>query len=326
MLQKTNFNDKMHKNNKYFSNPPKFDHLAKIYPNFSKFVYKNKFGGYSINWKDKMALKELNKALLDYDFDIHYWDIPDGFLIPSIPSRCNYIHWISDLIAPFCIENVQGMDIGTGANLIYPILGHQIYGWSFIGTDINNESLQVSQKIIRENNLETSIQVKLQPSEDKIFENIVDEKDFFHFCMSNPPYFSIEDEIKQDNPHTDFDYNEKEAYCSGGEFGFICKIIKESHKYKNNFIWFTTLVGRKFNLDKIENILKEIKGLKEIKKTTFYQGKQARWGIAWTFNKISNKNDFEWLDIITSKVRFKHKKKTSFNTYHNSSRFMNCEF
>jgi 23S rRNA (adenine1618-N6)-methyltransferase len=322
MMQKTNFNDKMNKKNKYFNNPPNFDYLASIYPNFSQYVYKNKFGGYSIDWRDKKALKELNKVLLDYDFGISYWDIPDGFLIPSIPSRCNYIHWLSDLLGPLNIEKVNGLDIGTGANLIYPILGHQIYGWKFIGSDINYESLVNCQKIISTNNLDRYIQVKLQPKEDKIFENIVNEDDKFHFCMSNPPYFSREDEIKHDNPHTDFDYNEKEAYCSGGELSFINKLIKESEKYKNNFVWFSTLVGRKINLEKIEEILKEKSEIQEIKTTTFYQGKQARWGIAWKYYR-EDPNEGLSLNNITNKVRFKHKKNKRLSTdQHSKSNFI----
>ena len=27
-----------------------------------------------------------------------------------------------------------GLDIGTGANCVYPLLGASIYGWNFIGT------------------------------------------------------------------------------------------------------------------------------------------------------------------------------------------------
>jgi len=32
---------------------------------------------------------------------------------------------------------VRGLDIGTGASAIYPLLGARVYGWSFLGTDID---------------------------------------------------------------------------------------------------------------------------------------------------------------------------------------------
>jgi Predicted SAM-dependent methyltransferase len=40
----------------------------------------------------------LNKALLDNDFGITYWDIPEGNLCPTIPSRINYLNWIQELL------------------------------------------------------------------------------------------------------------------------------------------------------------------------------------------------------------------------------------
>jgi hypothetical protein len=32
---------------------------------------------------------------------------------------------------------VRGLDVGTGASAIYPLLGARVYGWSFLGTDID---------------------------------------------------------------------------------------------------------------------------------------------------------------------------------------------
>ncbi|KAL5158372.1 Ribosomal RNA large subunit methyltransferase F [Glycine soja] len=54
--------------------------------------------------------------------------IPDGHLYPTVPNRCNYIHWLQHLssnIIPNIVSSdgkVRGFNIGTGANCIYPFL------------------------------------------------------------------------------------------------------------------------------------------------------------------------------------------------------------
>ena len=75
---------------------------------------------------------------------IDYRWIPDGQLCPTIPNRANYIHWLNDLLtfhpSPWqtTTDGTWGMDIGTGANCVYPLLGAAIHGWHFVGT--GNES------------------------------------------------------------------------------------------------------------------------------------------------------------------------------------------
>jgi len=48
-------------------------------------------------------------------------------------------------------ERVVGLDIGIGANGIYPIIGNHAYGWSFVGTDIDEKALQNCKNIIANN-------------------------------------------------------------------------------------------------------------------------------------------------------------------------------
>lgn len=190
----------MNSKNIYFNNPPNFEELSKLYPEFGKFVFKNKYNTYSINWKCKYAQKELCRTLLHHDFGVEYWDIPDGFLIPSLTSRCNYIHWIDDILGRHWGTNIKGLDIGTGANCIYPLVGNKTYKWKFLATDINPDALLIANKIISMNNLNDSIQLLEQFNSDCIFKNIIHERDYFHFSMCNPPYFSY-DEIKRNNPY-----------------------------------------------------------------------------------------------------------------------------
>ena len=48
-------------------------------------------------------------------------------------------------------DYVRGLDIGCGANFIYPLLGAGIYGWSMVGCDITDVALTYSNKHIKAN-------------------------------------------------------------------------------------------------------------------------------------------------------------------------------
>ena len=91
-----------------------------------------------IDFKDPAALKCLTKTLLLHDFNIR-WDMPLNHLCPALTVRLNYLHWIEDLLnlANITKENVRGLDIGTGASVIYPLLGCRLHNtWSFVATEV----------------------------------------------------------------------------------------------------------------------------------------------------------------------------------------------
>ena len=62
------------------------------------------------------------------------WHCPIDHLCPRIPSRVNYILWLRWQIKGL-IEVV--LDIGTGATLVYPLIGWRLYKWRFIATEID---------------------------------------------------------------------------------------------------------------------------------------------------------------------------------------------
>jgi hypothetical protein len=73
--------------------------------------------------------------------------IPDGQLCPTVTNRANYIHWIEDLLASCPApwhqngeheEVVCGIDVGTGANCIYPLLGTALHKWHFVATGFSS--------------------------------------------------------------------------------------------------------------------------------------------------------------------------------------------
>ena len=115
-----------------------FELLSKNYPKLQAFVGTNEYQIETIDFSNPEAVKSLNTALLLTYYDIQGWDIPKNYLCPPIPGRADYIHYIADLLAESNNgiipegEAVQGLDVGVGANCIYPIIGNAVYDWSFV--------------------------------------------------------------------------------------------------------------------------------------------------------------------------------------------------
>lgn len=280
-----------------------FNALAKSEPLLNKFITVNEYGDHTINFADPDAVLNLNKALLSHFYRIDDWSIPKDYLCPPIPGRADYIHHIADLLAldykgkiPTGKE-VKGLDIGVGANCIYPIIGITTYGWDFTVSDIEQSSLDNVQNIINSNKtLQSKINSKLQTNKHNIFKNIIEPNDKYDFTMCNPPFHSSQEEAIKGSfrkvknltkdKNTDLILNfagqANELWCKGGEAAFIKKMIKESKEFKNNCKWFTTLVSKKDNLKAIYKTLKFV-DVKEHKIIQMYQGNKITRIVCWRF-------------------------------------------
>ncbi|MEI8048680.1 MAG: RlmF-related methyltransferase, partial [Bacteroidota bacterium] len=137
---------KMHPRNKHRERYD-FKQLIGSCPELAEFVRPNVYDDDSIDFFDPEAVKMLNKALLKHYYDLGYWDIPKNYLCPPIPGRADYIHHIADLLGSKnkgqipTGEKIKCLDIGVGANCVYPVIGNKEYGWSFIGCDIDAVSI-----------------------------------------------------------------------------------------------------------------------------------------------------------------------------------------
>ena len=110
-----------------------------------------------LDFRDYAATRALTAALLAEDFGVKWW-LPDGQLCPTLTSRCNYIHWLEDLLAlsppPAATQQagrVRGVDIGTGASAVYALLGAAMNGWSFVATDAADVALTWAQRNVAAN-------------------------------------------------------------------------------------------------------------------------------------------------------------------------------
>ena len=289
-----------------------FKKLIDSSPELEAFVFTNEHEIESIDFSNPNAVKALNKALLISDYDINYWDIPKDYLCPPIPGRADYIHYIADLLGESNNgtipegENVIGLDIGIGANCIYPIIGFSAYNWSFVGTDIDENAIQNCKKIITENpKLIDAISLQLQAEPRYIFKNIILPEDKFAFTICNPPFHSSQEEAtkatvrklnnlentRTTKPVLNFGGQNAELWCSGGEIGFITQMIYESVKYPLQCFWFTTLVSKKDNLKSIYKTLTKV-GAVAIKTIEMAQGQKTSRIVAWTF--LSEKQQKDW--------------------------------
>lgn len=291
-----------------------FDLLISNCPELKAFISINKFGIETIDFSNPLAVKTLNKALLQTYYDIQNWDIPKNYLCPPIPGRADYIHYIADLLAETNNgqipegNSVMGLDIGTGANLIYPILGNSIYNWSFVATDIYKTSIENCSKIIEANpKLIDAISLQQQTESRFIFKNIIIPEDRFTFTMCNPPFHASAEEAnkstsrkvsnlnpkekKNTNPVLNFGGQNAELWCNGGEIGFVTQMIYESVKYASQCLWFTTLVSKKENLSSIYKTLKKVNAV-SVKTIEMSQGQKNSRIVAWSF--LNNTEQQKW--------------------------------
>ncbi len=289
-----------------------FELLMQQNPELSKFTFVNQYGTQTIDFSNPDAVKSLNKSLLISNYNIKNWDIPKDYLCPPIPGRADYIHYIADLLATTNNgeipkgENVVGLDIGIGANCIYPIIGNAVYDWSFVGTDTDEKAIQNCKKIIEQNpKLIDAISLQLQTESRFIFKNIILPEDKFAFTICNPPFHASAEEAtkssirkvnnlqntKTTKPVLNFGGQNAELWCDGGEIGFITQMIYESAKYPMQVLWFTTLVSKKDNLKSIYKTLNKVNA-GTIKTIEMAQGQKTSRFVAWTF--LSEVQQRDW--------------------------------
>lgn len=288
----------------FHNNLYNFEELIKSEPKLSPFVSLNKYNNLSIDFSNENAVLTLNKALLSHFYNIKNWEIPKGYLCPPIPGRADYIHYIADLLA-LSNKNVipkdssiKGLDIGVGANCIYPIVANSVYNWKFVASDIDKTSLDSVQNIVNKNNsLKGNIEIRLQENSKNIFKNIINENDKFDITVCNPPFHKSKEEAnagtkrkiqnltKQKDVKNKLNFGGKsnELWCDGGELSFISNMINESAEFKENCLWFSTLVSKKDNLDEIYKRLKKVKPFK-IHTIEMKQGQKITRVVAWTFH------------------------------------------
>jgi 23S rRNA A1618 N6-methylase RlmF len=243
-----------------------------------------------VDWSDARSLLAVTQVLLRHDFHLEF-DMPLNHLCPPVPQRLNYIHWVADLLGIMTKEDarnaqVRGIDVGTGASAIFPLLGYATYGWRFLGTEIDPESVASAQANIDRNKLGEKITVRHVASSENIFTDVILPSDgTFDFTLCNPPFFSSLSQTGL-HPSRSASATPGELVCEGGEEAFVERMIRQSKRLERRVRWFTTMLGRKSSLKTLLALLRspEISAL-VVDQTEFLQGQQARYGLAWSFGR-----------------------------------------
>ncbi|XP_060637140.2 RNA N6-adenosine-methyltransferase METTL16 isoform X1 [Anolis sagrei] len=287
-------NKSMHARNRYKDKPPDFASLASKYPEFKQHVQINLSGRVSVNFKDPEAVRALTCTLLKEDFGLQI-DIPLERLIPTVPLRLNYIHWVEDLIAQQETAAkgsvIWGIDIGTGASCIYPLLGATLNGWYFIATEVDDVCFSYAKKNVEQNNLSDLIKVVKVPQKTLLLDALEEESEvIYDFCMCNPPFFANQLEAKGVNsrnprrppPSSVNTGGITEIMAEGGELEFVKRIIHDSLQLKKRLRWYSCMLGKKCSLAPLKKELR-IHGVPKVTHTEFCQGRTMRWALAWSF-------------------------------------------
>jgi len=296
-----------------------FTKLTKANPKLKAFVKPNKYNAESINFSDPDAVKALNKALLKQFYGVDYWDIPAGYLCPPIPGRADYLHYMADLLGEGNNnvipkgDKISVLDIGTGANCVYPLIGNSVYGWQFVGTDIDPAAIISANKIIAENpRIKDSIVCRLQTNNADVFKRVIKQDEVFDLTICNPPFHSSWQEAqagtnrKWDNLNNtngpkavlNFGGKNNELWCVGGEAAFIRHMIDQSALFAKNVLWFSTLVSKKETLAGVYKALRKVEAT-DVRTISMSQGQKVSRIVAWTF--LNEREQANWRNKHWSK-------------------------
>ena len=292
----------LHERNKHRSGYD-LDHLIKAVPGLKAYIKETPTGKKSLDWADPDAVFLLNKAILLSYYKLDNWSIPKGFLCPPVPGRADYIHYLADLLASVNEDKIpQGksirvLDLGVGANCIFPIIGVAEYGWKFVGADINSAALKSAKGIAAFNkSLQKNVEIRLQKDAGSYLHNIIRPNDFFDALVCNPPFYKDQEEA---NKHAmrklnnlgkrsgqskvlNFGGETHELIAEKGELGFVSGLIEESAQFPTRVFWYTTLVSSGKYLSQLYKLLKD-KKVYDYQTIEMKQGNKSSRILAWTF-------------------------------------------
>ena len=300
-----------------------FAELARMYPDFctewKAVKAKQRETGGSLS---SVVTQEFNialtRALMHSQFGVVLPSLPVDRLCPPVPNRWAYVQWIqNDLLHLLCEpndyftttkpRNHRGIDIGTGASCIYPILFTSSNNeWNMIGTEIDPLSIESARANVKANKLEDRVQIQpVKPTRAQQHDSMSNdrssvassggpiaraleccEEKSFDFVMSNPPFFDV---AKALDPRADErDRAPKTMYegsYPGGEDGFVCDMIRDSLVFRDRIGWYSTMCGKKSSFTRLKQILIHLLGPGHVLTMEFSPGYMSRWFLAWTFRR-----------------------------------------
>eukprot|EP00002_Diphylleia_rotans_P017915 TRINITY_DN3476_c0_g1_i1.p1 TRINITY_DN3476_c0_g1~~TRINITY_DN3476_c0_g1_i1.p1 ORF type:complete len:209 (-),score=42.54 TRINITY_DN3476_c0_g1_i1:247-873(-) len=169
----------------YIDRPINFLDLASNDDRLARVLVLRKDGSATIDFKDPNSLRILTSSILKEYFDLRI-ELPENRLCPTVTLRVNYLMWIETLLKDHTVLDGQilGVDIGTGASCIFPLLGCRMYKWKFFATEIDAVSVEFARKNIEGNQLQGEITLH-QSAAERIFVGNIPENERYPTVVPN---------------------------------------------------------------------------------------------------------------------------------------------
>ena len=137
----------MHGRNRYLKDPADFGQLAEFRPSLKPYLIQKRRSShpsspapstakkssfdYTLDFSDPAAVRELTCAVLERDFGLKL-ELPLDRLVPTVPQKLNYIHWLEDLLACAAggvASREEGVVCEGGIPKGQGVIGIDIGGW-----------------------------------------------------------------------------------------------------------------------------------------------------------------------------------------------------
>ena len=294
-----------------------FAQLVAACPQLAPYVRRNAYGDESIDFSDAQAVRALNAALLAQTYAIRDWRLPPQYLCPPIPGRADALHHLADLLAS---DNggtvprgrtVRVLDVGVGANGVYPLIGHAEYGWRFVGSDIDRTALAAAQAVLDANpDARAAIELRWQADARSAFRGVVRPGERYDLTLCNPPFHASIGQARRGStrkwqnlgrserlagagsaPHLNFGGQANELCCAGGETAFIARMIAQSAQFSRDVRWFSSLVAKAASLPAVHRAL-DAAGVLERRTLDMTHGQKKSRIVAWTYLSATQRRDW----------------------------------
>ena len=188
-------------------------------PELKKYLLTEK----KIDLGNSRALLLYNQTIFKELMGLHF-EVPDGYLIPTICSRFEFLKFILNLNPKSILE------IGTGASSILALMMGCL-GIKVTATEIDERAYRSAQTNVQNNNLSSSI--NLLKSEGQIILNLIPELTIYDAIICNPPQYDQKYYQERFPSSRGFIGRYTELVGGGKGYEFILNLLSEVRQYTN---------------------------------------------------------------------------------------------